>query len=58
MLDASMGFPLPGGVRAKIKATNLLDADYRFTQAANGFTRDQRLYTVGRTYSVGLSWEF
>ncbi|MDX1748515.1 MAG: TonB-dependent receptor, partial [Halobacteriales archaeon] len=57
-LDATLGFPLPQGVRAKIKATNLLDEPYVFEQSANGFTRVQREYSVGRTFSVGLSWEF
>lgn len=57
-LDASVGFPLPGGASARIKATNLLDADYRFEQTANDITLVQRRYSVGRTFSVGLSWEF
>ncbi|MFW5950574.1 MAG: TonB-dependent receptor domain-containing protein, partial [Gemmatimonadota bacterium] len=57
-LDASVGFPIRHGVRAKLKGTNLLDHEYRFEQSANGITRLQRLYTVGRTFSVGLSWEF
>ena len=57
-LDASLAFSVPGGARARLKATNLLNAEYRFTQAANGFERVQRLYSVGRTVSVGLSWEF
>ena len=58
MLDATVGLPLLGGVKAKIKASNLLDADYLFTQSLNGITRTQRRYVVGRTFSVGLSWEF
>jgi TonB-dependent receptor len=58
MVDATLGFPLPGRVRARIKATNLLDANYEFEQAANGIARTQRRYSTGRTYSVGLSWEF
>ncbi len=57
-LDASLGFPLMGGASAKLKATNLLDAEYRFEQEANGITLIQRLYSTGRTFSVGLSWEF
>lgn len=57
-LDASVGFPLPGGASAKLEATNLLDADYRFEQEANGITQIQRIYSTGRTFSVGLSWEF
>lgn len=57
-LDAVFGLPLPRGGTAKIKGTNLLDADYSFEQEANGITHVQRLYSTGRTFSVGLSWEF
>lgn len=57
-LDAVFGLPLPRGGTAKIKGTNLLDADYGFEQEANGITHVQRLYSTGRTFSVGLSWEF
>jgi outer membrane receptor protein involved in Fe transport len=58
-VDATVSFPLlREGVRVKVKATNLLDADYRFEQSANGITRMQRQYSVGRTVSVGFSWEF
>jgi len=57
-LDATLGFPLMGGARASVKASNLLDEAYSFSQSLNGITRLQRQYTVGRTISVGLSWEF
>lgn len=57
-LDASVGFPIRTRVRAKLKGTNLLDEQYLFEQSANGITRVQRLYDIGRTFSVGLSWEF
>jgi hypothetical protein len=57
-LDASFGLPIRGGIRAKVKATNLLDEAFVFEQSANGITRLQRRYSVGRTFSVGLSWEF
>lgn len=56
-LDATVAFPLAGGVRARIKATNLLDAGHRYVQRAAGIERMQRQYPVGRTFSVGLSWE-
>lgn len=56
-LDATLSFPVRGGARARIKGTNLLDDDYLFQQSANGITRLQRRYTVGRTFSVGLTWE-
>jgi len=42
------------GVR--LKAENLLDAPYRWEQSANGITRLQREYTVGRSLSIGLSY--
>jgi TonB-dependent receptor len=59
VLDASLGFPLGiTGARARVNASNLLDAPYLFVQSANGITREQRRFTVGRTISVGLSWEF
>jgi len=58
-LDAALTFPLlQKGVQVKMKATNLLDATYRFQQSANGITRVQRSYSVGRTFSLGFSWEF
>jgi hypothetical protein len=56
-LDANFSAPLREGVRVKIKGTNLLDEEYLFEQSANGISRIQRLYTVGRTFSVGFSWE-
>jgi len=57
-LDASLGFPVLGGVKASVKASNLLDDEYSFEQSLNGFSQIQRQYTLGRTVSVGLSWEF
>lgn len=59
-LDASIGLPIPtaAGARMKISGSNLLDSEYRFVQSANGITQVQQLYSVGRTFSVGLSWEF
>lgn len=57
-LDASIGFPLMGGAKAKVRATNLLDAAYLFSQEDNGINLVQREYRTGRTFSVGLSWEF
>jgi hypothetical protein len=57
-LDATLTVPLSNGVQVKLKGTNLLDAEYVFEQSDNGITRMQRTYSVGQTYSVGLSWEF
>ena len=56
-LDLTLSFPLRQGAQVKLRGTNLLDAEYRFEQSANGITRVQRLYSVGRTLSVGFSWE-
>ncbi|MDT8367612.1 MAG: TonB-dependent receptor [Longimicrobiales bacterium] len=57
-LDATLGFPLPRGVRASIKASNILDDAFVFEQSLNGFTQIQRKFSLGRNLSVGLSWEF
>ncbi len=57
-LDAFVGFPLMGRATAKLRATNLLDSEFRFEQEANGITQVQRFYSTGRTLSVGISWEF
>ena len=57
-LDASLGFPLLAGAKARVRATNLLNANYLFSQSANGITQVQRLFTTGRTFSVGISWGY
>jgi TonB-dependent receptor len=57
-LDATLGFPVYGGVKASVKASNLLDDEYTFEQSLNGFSQLQRQYSLGRNFSVGLSWEF
>ncbi|MDX1675217.1 MAG: TonB-dependent receptor, partial [Longimicrobiales bacterium] len=57
-IDATVSFPIRSGLRAKLKGQNLLDEEHLYLQSANGFARTQRGYTVGRTFSVGLSWEF
>ncbi len=57
-LDASLGFPLPGGVSARIRGTNLLDAAFLWEQESNGIIQEQRRFNVGRTFSVGLTWEY
>jgi outer membrane receptor protein involved in Fe transport len=57
-LDATVSVPLREGVRVRVKGTNLLDEEYLFEQSGSGITRMQRTYSVGRTFSVGLSWEF
>lgn len=57
-LDITFRTPVPGGSTLKLKATNLLGAEYRWEQSKNGVTLLQRRYDPGRTYSVGLSWDF
>ena len=47
-----------GGVRLKVKAANLLNAGYLYTQEANGITQIQREYKSGVNFSIGLSYEF
>lgn len=56
-LDASLRVQLPSGGALSLKATNLLDEPFRFEQSANGITLIQREYWVGRTFSLGLSWD-
>ncbi len=57
VLDATVAFPLPRGLRAQVRATNLLDEPFLFTQTLNGITQIQRRFVVGRTFSLGFSWE-
>ena len=52
VLDASIAFPLFGGVSGRADVKNLLDADYRITQG--GVVREG--YRAGRIFSIGLSW--
>lgn len=52
-LDASIRFPFPGSLSARIDAKNLLDTPYRVTQG--NITRER--YTTGRVFSLGLSWQ-
>jgi len=53
VLDASIAFPLFGGLAARADAKNLLDAPYRFTQG--GIVREG--YRAGRVFSIGFSWK-
>lgn len=52
VLDASVAFPLFGGLAGRADVKNLLDADYRITQG--GVVREG--YRAGRVFSVGFSW--
>jgi outer membrane receptor protein involved in Fe transport len=53
VLDASVLFPLFGGLSARADAKNLLDAPYRITQG--GVVRHG--YVSGRIFSLGFSWK-
>ena len=52
IVDASVRFPLVKSLDARIDAKNLLNAEYRFTQA--NLVRES--YSAGRVLSVGLNW--
>jgi outer membrane receptor protein involved in Fe transport len=53
VLDASVGFPLFGGLRGRADVRNLLDAPYRLTQG--GVIREG--YRSGRVFSIGFTWK-
>ncbi len=52
VLDASVAFPLFGGLSGRADVKNLLDAPYRITQGA--VVREG--YRAGRIFSIGFSW--
>ena len=52
VLDASVAFPLFGGLRGRADVKNLLDAPYRLTQG--GVIREG--YRSGRVFSIGFNW--
>jgi TonB dependent receptor-like, beta-barrel/Carboxypeptidase regulatory-like domain/TonB-dependent Receptor Plug Domain len=52
-LDFSLRFPMRGGVKAKLDATNLLDAPYEERQGDVVRYR----YRTGRSFSLGASWQ-
>ncbi len=52
VLDASVAFPLFGGLAARADAKNILDTPYRITQG--GIVREG--YRAGRIFSIGFSW--
>lgn len=53
VLDASVVFPLLGGLSGRADFKNLLDAPYRLTQGS--VTREA--YRAGRVFSIGFSWK-
>ncbi|NIP58980.1 MAG: TonB-dependent receptor, partial [Gemmatimonadetes bacterium] len=56
-LDLTITQPLRQNFQLTAKAENLLDAEYRWEQSANGVTRVQRSYREGRTFSLSVSFE-
>jgi hypothetical protein len=56
VLDVTFRQQVTDRLGVRLKAENLLDAPYRWEQSANGITRIQREYAVGRSLSVGLSY--
>lgn len=52
VMDASVAFPLFGGIAGRADVKNLLDAPYRLTQG--GIVREG--YRAGRIFSIGFSW--
>lgn len=56
-LDATFRLSLPWNGSLKLKGSNLLDESFVFEQEANGIAQVQRQYSLGRTFSLGLSWE-
>jgi outer membrane receptor protein involved in Fe transport len=55
-LDFTLRQRLTNRMSVKLKAENLLDEAYEWTQSANGITRTQRYYEVGRTIALSLSY--
>lgn len=44
------------GLRLNLEAENLLDAEHRWEQRANGITQIQRVYRSGRTFSLNFTY--
>ncbi|MDT8435863.1 MAG: TonB-dependent receptor [Gemmatimonadota bacterium] len=55
-IDFTLRQRLTPAMSVKLKAENLLDEPFEWTQSANGITRTQRFYEVGQTFSVSLSY--
>lgn len=53
VVDFSLRVPVHGQLTARLDARNLLDARYRFMQG----NLEREGYDVGRTFSVGFSWQ-
>jgi hypothetical protein len=57
-LDLSYKQRIRGGLRFKLKASNLLNEPYRFLQEAEVISQTQREYKTGVSFSLGMSYEF
>ncbi len=55
-LDLLFSQRLPAGLRLKIAAKNVLNADVVFSQRFKGRTYDYQRYATGRVFSVGVSY--
>lgn len=58
VIDLNFRQRLAGGLGVSMKASNLLNQPYRWTQEANGIVQVQREYRTGANFSVGLKYEF
>ena len=55
-LDLTLRQRIGSRASIKLKAENLLNEPYEWTQSQNGITRTQRYYEVGQTISLSLSY--
>jgi outer membrane receptor protein involved in Fe transport len=55
-LDLTFRQKLGTNMSLRLKAENLLNEPYEWTQSGNGITRTQRYYEIGQTLSLSLSY--
>lgn len=56
LLNVSFSQRLPKGFSVRVRANNLLNPEYRQTMTYEGVEYDFQRYTVGRSFSIGLSY--
>jgi len=56
VLDLTLRQQITGNLSMKLKAQNLLNSPYQWSQESNGIERVQRHYTVGQSLSVALTY--
>ena len=56
MLDFNLSQRITDGLQIKFSAKNILDAKYEKSHEFKGKNYTQELYSLGRTFSLGLSW--